>query len=137
LSLVSTAITLIGAVQMAKSAYAYEVGIAKGTITPAQVQELNKRYEKGENIANVGAIGEGITDFLNSFDKQSALSEQTLTILTNEGAGLSAVVVEKATGKEKKRVRINDTKPILYVDDVTNTLYVITTLLDLKVYDLN
>jgi PQQ-like domain len=137
LALVSSVVGLVGAVQQAKAEFAYQTGIYNGTITPAQVQQLKDLNRRGENIVKVGNTGAGVADFLNSFDKQSALSQQTLTILSNDGGGLLAVVIEKATGKEKKRVRINDTKPMLYVDDVTNTLYVITTLQDLKVYDLN
>jgi hypothetical protein len=137
LALASTIVGLVGVVKMASAEYAYQTGIYNGTITQTQAQQLANLKKNGETIANVGSAGVAIADFLNTFDKQSALSQKTVTILTNDGSGISAVVIDKATGNEKKRVKVNDTKPTLYVDDVTNTLYVVTTLLDLKVYDLN
>ena len=137
LALLSGTIELVGAVKQAKAEFAYQTGIANGTITINQVEQLKKMQKQGQNIESIGAAGNAVTDVLNSFDRKSTLSNQTYTNLTNDGTGIAALVIDKATGKEKKRVKINDPKPLLYVDDLTNTLYVITTLLDLKVYDLN
>ncbi len=135
--LVSGIVELVGAVKMESAKYDYAKGIKDGTMTNEQAQRLEERYKKGDKILSIGKVGEGAYDFLNSFDKKGTLSWQTYTTLTNTGSGISAVVIDKATGNEKKRVKINDKNPITYVDDVTNTLYIVTTLLELKVFDLN
>ncbi len=137
MALVTGVVGLVGVVKMASAEYAYQSGIYNGTITSNQVQQLSEKYKQGQKIADIGTAGASAYDFLNSFDKKASLSWQTYTTITRDGTSIVAVVIDKATGKEKKRVKINDTKPLIYVDDVTNTLYVITTLLDLKVYDLN
>lgn len=137
LGLISDIVSLVGAVKMESAKFKYQAGIQNGAITSSQAQQLGEKYKQGERIASIGKAAGDAYDVLNSFDKKSTLSWQTYTTITNDGRGIAAVVIDKATGNEKKRVRINDINPLLYVDDVTNTLYVITTLLDLKVYDLN
>jgi hypothetical protein len=100
-----------------------------------QVSSIVKEVNNGnttepKNFRNMKRGG------LNAVFNETKKSNNTICILTNDGSP-AAVVINKATGAEVKRVKILDPKPLMYVDDVTNTLYVVTTLLDLKVYDLN
>jgi hypothetical protein len=95
-----------------------------------------RNMKRGDDLMTVGLVGKGIAAGLNAVFNETKKSNNTICILTNDGSP-AAVVINKATGAEVKRVKILDPKPLMYVDDVTNTLYVVTTLLDLKVYDLN
>ncbi len=137
LALISGAAFVFGAVKAEVAKQTYAKGVLDGTMTNQSAKQLSDMYRNGQRTADIGVVGSAAAEVLNSFDKTATTSWQTYTTITREGTSILGIVIDKATGNEKKRVKINDLKPLLYVDDVTNTLYVVTSLLELKVYNLN
>jgi hypothetical protein len=133
---VSTLISVIGEVKQGIAKERYTKGIMDGTITREQAQKYGKSYEKGKDIESFGDKGIAIADKLDALKRNSEQSKKTVTIFSNDGKPC-AVIIDKATGVIKRKIRIADLNPILYVDDSSNSLYMINSLLQLSVYDLN
>lgn len=111
------------------------VGLKISSVFMKNAQD-NKNVDKiGEALITGSDFARNAINFAESLNFKALNNSNTMTVLSNDNSPV-ALVINKNTGVQMNKIKINDLKPILYMDDSQNMLYVINQLMQMSVYDL-